>query len=343
MTNMVVFSGGRLESVQIVSGSPADNTTGASFDSAYCDASLQLSNGTNDEVACPFVDAAMAPTTVPDNATCWFHCDAYHLSGFANAQGDGIIFYDSSGFPWVKLRGDNGTPTVYLYGNTGTGLVPVWTQIGANVPFTFARTTFDISVAIDSGGSHGVTLYVNGTASVATGTFSNSSFTNIAAVHLRAFDTGGSWGYSQLMATNGLSTVGGHVFSSRATGAGANAGWTGTYTDVNEANDNDTTFNEAAAAGLRQSYAMGDVTVPAGYYIASVFHWLRAKNDGTAPENIKSVCRRGGTDYVGASNMPGIGAGFAAVGARYDVDPSTSAAWTQAGYNAAEMGFESET
>ncbi len=150
--------------------------------------------------------------------------------------------------------------------------------------------------------------------------------------------------HSQILCAEGRSTVNGKVKYARATGAGANTAWTGVYTDVNEAVNSDATVNSATTAGLRQTYPMTNVTVPAGYVIGGVFHFLRGKNDGAAPSNIKSSLRRSATNYDAATDMPGIGTSFGPLLHRYDVDPSTGVVWTQAGWNEpAQAGFLSVT
>lgn len=88
---------------------------------------------------------------------------------------------------------------------------------------------------------------------------------------------------------------------------------------------------------------MSDVTVPTNYAIAAVFHFILGKNDGAAPVNIKSVVRQGSTNYDYATNVPGISTGYAALPARYDVDPATGLPWTQSGFNSAEFGYLSQT
>jgi len=333
----VVFAGGRLESLVLVAGTPSDTVPGGGrFNATYADAALTLNNG--DLVRTALFDSAMAETTVAAGHTLWLRFDwqSSHVSGQ-----DGVILYGSDGYPYAKIRSPVAAADMQIFGNTGTGAVPAWTQIGANVSTPDARTTFDFALAIAASGPHTFTAYKNGVVTLATGTFTQAGLVDIASVDFLCWDQYAPTYLSQILATEDISTVGSFVKTSRATGAGAHSGWAGAYTDVNQAGDNNATANISDAAGQQQSYAMGDVTVPAGYWLGSVFHWLRAKNTGGNPSNIKSIARVASTDYIGASNMPTVGLGYGPAGARYDVNPATGVAWTQSGWNAAEMGFES--
>jgi hypothetical protein len=198
----------------------------------------------------------------------------------------------------------------------------------------------DIVVAIGATGNHVASVY-NREALVATGAFTQAAFTNIRS--MRGFaPTGGSSEWWEIAMTEGFSTITARISYSLSNAAGSNAGWTGTFGNVGETVNDDTTTNSAAAAGLKTTYNVGDITVPGTFTIRSVWQWMRAKTDGSSPANIKAVCRRGGVDYVGAANVPGLSATtFGPVPARYDADPSTGATWTQANFNAAEFGFQS--
>jgi hypothetical protein len=334
----VLFLGGRLDSFSVVSGTPTEVSTAGRFDATYSDCATQCSTAT-DIVQGTFLDTANAAVDVTSGQTAWLHFQAY----WTGSTGSGTAyayFVDSSGQPWLMLRGTS-TTAVGLFYNSGTGASPVWTQVGTNtfVPGNGGKHDFDMRITI--GSPHSVELIVNNNSAVS-GTFTQASLTTLRGFRFSSL-TANQTLFSQVFATEGISTVNAHVKTIRATGAGGNTGWTGAFTNVNEAVNSDATFDSTAAAGNRQSYAMADITLPAGYSIPSVFHWLRAKNDGTAPNNIKSVVRQSTTDYDYGSNMANMSAAFAAQPARYDTDPASAAAWTQTTFNSAEFGYLSVT
>lgn len=337
----ILYLGGRLDSVDIIAGAPVEITTAAHINSTYTAAAIRLYNTTT--IECKLRDSSNTPTDLTTGQTGYFH---YDIGGESTGQWGSsttshAALVDSSGNPWLALRPVS-TTALGIYYNSGTGGSPTWTQIGSSTvawsSINNSRATFDIKITL--GSPHSVEWSLNGTL-VQSGTFTQASLTAIRALRL----TGGGFynAISQIMATEGRSTINGFVPTKRATGAGGNSGWTGAYTNVNEAVNSDGTVDSTTTAGVRQTYAIADVTVPAGYAIQSVWQWLRAKNDGAAPSNIKSVVRQSTTNYDYATNMPGIGTSFGSLPARYDTDPASAAAWTQTTFNSAEFGYLSAT
>jgi hypothetical protein len=339
----VLFAGGRLDSLIIVAGAPTEVTTAGSFDATYCDASVLHAGVSGVAVTqATFLDASNSPVNLTSGQTGYVHFEHYGNLSASTAGTNLMMLVDSSGQPWLALRGILAVGAVGLFYNSGTGASPVWTQIGAST-FTTGGARYAHDIKITLGSPHAVEWSVGGSL-VQSGTFTQASLTTLRGAQFTNIYSGtGNSYYSQILCAEGRSTVNGKVKYSRATAAGGNSGWTGAYTDVNEAINSDTSFNSATSAGLRQTYAMGDVTVPVGYSIQTVMQFLRAKNDGAVPANIKSSVRQSTTNYDYASNMSGIGTSFAPLCARYDADPSTSAAWTQSGFNSAEFGFLSVT
>lgn len=346
MTNEVLFAGGRIESVDVLTGSVAPLSTTTLFDTAYADCAIALTSQIAAFRHKIFTDSSgvLTPTTVVAGETLFAHFEIYAaLSGVAGADGGGVQLKDSSGFPWIRLSRliTNDPNLLALYVNTGTGASPTWTLLDTSFATSSGLQDFVFDIEVTIGSPHSVKLYFNGNL-IRSGTFTNANFTNIAEVHYGNLNrTSSQVNYSQLLTTRGISTIGAKVKTIRPTGAGANTGWTNTYTAVNEVVNNDTTLQNAATAGLKSTHAMGDVSVPSGFEIKTVFHWLRAKNDGTGPTNIKSVLRSGGVDYS-TENLSNIGLAYAPVGARYNTDP-VGANWTQSVWNAIEAGYEAAT
>ncbi len=335
----MLFAGGRLDSVAIV-GAVTEITTAGTFDSSYADCSLSVpsSAGTIYWIA-TFRDTSNAAVDVVTGETLYFHGE-FNPAGTSGSAGFIWSANDSSGNPWLSIR--NVSASLYgLYYNSNTGGSPTWTQLGSSFAAT-TSTTYRYDVKLTLGSPHSVEFSINESAQVTT-TFTQASLTGLRSVRGFGVSTGSTGRWSQIMGSEGVSTVGGKVRYSRATGAGTNAAWTGAHTNVNEAIDSTATVDSTITAALKQSYAMGNVTLPSGFVIKSVFHALYAKNDGVAPQNIKSLIRSGATDYSAASNLAGIGTSFAALIERYDNDPNTAAPWTDTNFNAVEAGYLSVT
>lgn len=340
MVAEVIFAGGRLDSVAPFGSVSVQVGSSSTRDTAYADSTLVI-DGSSSFADCQFVTAAanlLSATTVVTGETLWCHFDFYNDSTISSTGFPALVIYDSSGFPWFRAINSSSTILQFQY-NSGTGASPVWTNVGGTWDYAGqARYTCDLKLTL--GSPHSFEFSVASSLQMS-GTFTQASFTNATKWRIYGFGSAETQ-FSQLLCTRDLSTIGAKVKYCRATAAGANTGWAGAYTDINEGVNSDATAQSAATAGLKTTHAMGDVTVPAGSEIVSVFHWLRGKNDGNAPNNIKSVLRSSGVDYS-TGNLNGIGTSYGPIGARYDQDPATSSNWTQSGWNAVEAGFESAT
>lgn len=340
MTRRILFAGGRLDSLEVINTGATETTSTTGRDTTYTDASIDFPYGSAGALRARFRDSSFSTVSV-SSGTVYAHCETMSL-GSAIGSRNLMELADSSGAAWLAIRCPTAnTNTFGLYYNSGTAGSPVWTLLGSTTTYaTSTRYAYDIKFTF--GSPHTAELYRDGVL-VTSATFTQAALTELSSMAIRAYSntTGQACRFSQILAAEELSTIGAKVAYVRANGAGSNSEWTGSVTDINEGNNSDITLNSATSAGLTQTYTMGDVTLPSGYVIKSIFQWLRAKNDGVSPLNIKSVLRLGGSNYVSASDLSGIGTGLAPVGTRYDEDPSTAAAWTASGWNAAEMGFQS--
>ena len=342
MANEVLFLGGRLDSV-VVSGVVVESNTTSRFNSAYADVCITLSSLASYISHQLFTQSGgvLSPETVVSGETLFLHFEYYHGNTPNGTLGKGVEIKDSSGYPWLKLQNNISDQIGVLY-NSGTGPSPVWTLIGTR-QFFGQGALYTVDVELTLGSPHGINFYLNGSL-IVSGTFTQASFNNVSQIAYGANSRSISsiaGQYSQLIATRGISTIGAKVKTVRATAPGANTGWSGSYASVNEVVGSDASLQNAASAGLKSTHAMGDVTVPSGFEIKSVFHWMRAKNDGTGPTNIKSVLHLSGIDYT-TGNLSGISLGYSPVGARYDADP-LGTNWTQTTWNAIEAGYEAAT
>jgi hypothetical protein len=332
----VLCAGGELESV-VFSGF-AESTQGGSFDATYSRCALTANVGVYTWQQ-NFIDATGAAVTVGTGHTLYTHLELYTF-GVMNAAGRAWSINDAAGNPWVALR-PAGSATCGLYYNSGTIGSPVWTLLGSTFSFTAAiRRPLDIKLTL--GSPHTIEFSLSNNVTVAATTFTQASFT-AAGSHggSGVVDNLGIY-VSQMMATDGLSTIGGHCAARAATGAGTTSGWTGAASDINELALNDSTAITAATNGLVSTFAYADVTVPSSYYIPAVFLYSRFKNSGVAPNNVQAACHSGGSDFF-SGNLPGVGTSFVACGYQWALEPSGSVAWTQTSFNAAEFGVKAIT
>jgi hypothetical protein len=108
--------------------------------------------------------------------------------------------------------------------------------------------------------------------------------------------------------------------------------------DDGSADDGDTTYVESATLNNKDTYAFGDMPV-ASSLIYAVCPVLHARKTDAGTRAIKPVTRRAGTDYDAAVDHY-LGTTYTSYKQALIVDPSTSAAWTDSGVNAAEFGVK---
>jgi len=125
------------------------------------------------------------------------------------------------------------------------------------------------------------------------------------------------------------------------TGAGATTGWTpsagSNFQNVDDATPNaDTDYNQATGVAT-DTFVVQDVPVT-GAILYGVQHCMITKKSDAGAATIAPVVRHSGVDNVGADLYPGTSYVFGTVAQQ--VNPGTSAQWTEAGFNAAEFGYK---
>lgn len=350
MPNQILFAGGRRESITVLSGTVTETTSVGNFNSTYSDCALELQGSGNVFKVDLYSETsnALSKTTVSGTGTKIFVHAVINYGASAFVPTNRMIqLVDSSGFPWFSVRGGSGfggasgtfTNSFGIFWNSGTGASPVWSLFGGNAESIPSGTvTWDIEFTF--GSPHLVRVYLNG-ALWKSGSFTQSLFTNISEVQFAGTSSAGSQPtirFSEIIVTEGISTVGAFVSTERPTAAGANAGFTNNHTAVNEVVGSDATLQSANTTGVRTTHVMSDIVVPTGLEIASVFLWMRAKNNNFVPAGVRSVLRSGGIDYV-SPDIPLIGFSYSPVGARYNLDV-LGTPWSEAEWNGIEAGYE---
>jgi hypothetical protein len=128
---------------------------------------------------------------------------------------------------------------------------------------------------------------------------------------------------------------------SMPTGAGNYSQWTpstgSNWQNVDENPINsDTDFNSSSTAGQIDTFARAAVTVTGA--ILGVKANLTHRKDDAGTREIAALCRSGGADTAGATKT--CNSSYRIDSEYYEQDPSTAAAWTESGFNAAEFGVK---
>lgn len=126
----------------------------------------------------------------------------------------------------------------------------------------------------------------------------------------------------------------------RPNGAGAAAEWTGAYTAIDETGFSDSDVVQSGTAG--QVSTFGKAALPAefstGYSVMGIGVSARARR-GVGLSNIQLAARSGSTN--GFSSDKALGVAFAPDQHVFAQNPATSAAWTYAEADSAQIGVKS--
>jgi hypothetical protein len=130
------------------------------------------------------------------------------------------------------------------------------------------------------------------------------------------------------------------------TGVGADDDWTpepsaDNYANVDDnPNDGDSTYVKALAADLRDTYAYGNISLPADHRIIAVLPSPFAKRLDTELDHKISVHAWDGSDYLDSAELDLSMSYDVPVFARFTVQPDTSA-WDETDFNAMQFGAKS--
>lgn len=127
------------------------------------------------------------------------------------------------------------------------------------------------------------------------------------------------------------------------TAEGASSAWTPLSGSDNAlmvdetSSDDDTTYNSTATVNATDTHVVQDAAVAGGTIYGVQLCILQKKTDsGTC--SIAPVVRHSSTDYPGTATNPTTSYAYALQ--PYGTNPGTSAAWTEADFNAAEFGYK---
>lgn len=102
----------------------------------------------------------------------------------------------------------------------------------------------------------------------------------------------------------------------------------------------DTDYTQAGTVGNKDLYQMGDLSTTPDSVVAVVLN-AQMKTTGTTPRKAKLKVKNS-TEANSAAKPVAIGS-YSTLQAAFALDPATSAAWTGAGVNAAQIGWEVDT
>lgn len=293
-----------------------------------------IPNSSTDYVDAPLTDSVTgAPTATND--VLWMHFRRYNETGSTGRTP--TQFFDNAGVVKVQeiVVSGGGTKIQFWNGSAFVDVIP-------NFATNNSTATWDIRIKIAVAGI--IELFKEGVLM----TRYEGDTTGIGNIAKVRFNSNGSNtnAWHQLVLAD-YSTVNHTIRRRTPTGNGANAGWTGDFSLIDDAPS--TTIGSDAitadASGLKSTFTAAALAATAGgHVIKAVAVAEFSRNDGTgqAPQNVRPVLRVSTTDYEGPVNAP-IDAGWRGGVAFWENNPATGAAWASiADVNATEFGIVSK-
>lgn len=327
----VLFMGGELSAL-IPSDSTVIETTAttySNYDTAFARAAIGPYQGTK------YAEGH----TASGQTDVWLHFDMV-VGGSVLGTCTRFTWANSSGTDYVRLRHAANADTVSVEYWNGSA----WTTAGAQISLSLShpnRQTIDIHVVCNSA-SGSIKLYVGGTLRIDSGTIDLSGCTNLKTFRFFGGTAGAASDatYVSQVAAADESTIGCRLITCYPSGVGATSGFTGAYTDVDEAVLSDADFILSGTANQVSTFAQTGPAIT-GYSVRAVAVSARAKKGTGGPQNLQLALRSAGTNYFGSSQA--LDAGYAGYQEIWATDPATSAAWVNTAISSLQPGVKSIT
>lgn len=318
------FESHGVEVFDTVSGATRYSTSGLDMDGSYC---LECSSSTD-----------YAHKVLPTSYGSLFFAFRLRVVGDSEVI---IALYDSSGTAIATLYRNK--TTQYLDFRLGTGS----TSFGIASAPTVKDKTYLIEIEYTPSNSSGVVeVKQDGTSIISySGGDTTYGLENVQGFRLGSISSGNdAYCYFDDIIVDDAAWIGKtYIQGLTITGAGTTTQWdpsTGSnYACVDEVPYSDTDYVSTNTTNEIDTYALSNLSGTIDS-IKAVALTARAAYDGSpTPTHIQLGVRSGGTDYFATNFSPPSSFGF--LGQRIlEVDPATSAAWTESNVNAAEAGMK---
>lgn len=323
MADEIVYKGGELDSVRVISGAAVAGTVSSQYDAAYSQMGIGIQSNVLGEI---FRSPATGlPTTIGGSDTLW--CSCYYAASIASNSGAITTVEDVNGRPAFRINVASG-PVFSFQHNTSATTTPAWSTLAS---FSGAAPAY-LSFKAKLGSSKEFAFYIGGVL-IELGTFSNSLIGDLSEFTIGSISNAAY--ISQIQFSRNVPLAHSRLYTRKASGAGTYQQMTGAYTNIVKTSLNDTTGLVSSTAGQTTTNQYQDITVPDGMDMhPDVWIWNRVRNDGGEPSSMMQACIVNSVMQKG-DDMP-VDIGFQGL-------PHVLRSMTPALWNACEVGQESTT
>ncbi len=246
---------------------------------------------------------------------------------------------DSGGVGRILVRGTgtNGQLKISTRNAAGT----ITDLVTATTNFAAMLQSFDLFVNYSTSGQ--VQLYMNGALIADTGAGVNvttDSATSLSYFYLSNHSSSQNTYWSEVIVADSDTRSAGLCLLNTSSAGNAQT-WSGTASNVNQAQINDAYYISAASAGLIEEFTAA--ALPVGTFsVAGLAMSSRAMVGVSGPQHVEFVVRTGGADYTVGLWSPPVGA-FANTQFNLPLNPATGLAWTTADLAAAGFNYGVES
>lgn len=312
------FAGNSMAAFTPSTSTPVESTSAGTFNSSFVANSIQM----------PGDSAYIETTAFSESTLLWMRWSEWKASNGASNNDGPEVWASGNGIFRIATLSGYTQQCQYWNGSA-------WTNTGSTFALlASALNVFAVKIDLVAGSFE---LYRNNVL-VASGSGWTGYSTTATKGRFYSKATGSSsysTYYSEIMIAN-YDIRNSHFLVPAINGdSSTNTGQaSGVYTDVNEVPYSDATLISIQTSGNKAGQTKASITLDAGYTISAMVLSMRALVNGTITDG-KLGIRSGTTNY--SSGALGVASSFGANQYIADNDPDTAAAWSESGFNSAEI------
>ena len=332
----ILWAGGEDVDGQLV-GTISTSTSSTFYRSGYARLALGMTFGT---VTDPPANRFMVPVFA-NQTTIWIHAETYQASiASTSLNMNALSIYGSDGVPRLMIRGTATTGQVKLAKEDTAGTYTDLATCTSGIWPAVSLHKLDLFVNYAVSGQ--ITLYIDGAqACDFVGDVTTNGITSVNQVSFAGTNINSATDYWSELIVSTTDTRNMNLVTLSPAANGNTMAWSGTVSNVNGTNYNDTAALTTGTNSLIAEFTTG--TLPAGSFtIPAVVQSARVEIGTSGPQHFSYTIRpgNGSTDYQSSNVTPTTA--FANYQNIWATNPATSAGWTNDAISGIQYGIESQ-